>query len=580
MSGIAGVYYTIGEYNPRTLEELNQAIKDGRAKKINCEISKNVDFSLAITNEMKGQIIKVYVIDNAGNFRVASTINSGDNDIPKLKNIELVSITKNGEYFEESTAHKKHSFGSEKLQDSYPFTKFYYASDVSYLKFNVIEEHQDDVIITVSVSGGKSVTFNASEMCKITNEGEEINFPYSFKADEVVNANSVGIRISEKNDIETYYIPIKAVAEKLELTTSDDENVYQFFISASDGKYNHKTDENNPLTIEDVYYNPSDANDSRISIVLSETVKEKPYEISGLDDTIDAYFYRVGENSNTLDISFSDDVGISNYEIELVKVAENGEEATILSTTVDLSGGIERIGTYTVTTVATNAEGEEVVTVATETEPYKERATKSETDTIPITMPEQIVFSEDGYYKLRTTLTDLEGNKNIVEKNYIVDTVAPVIEDFNYKIRTGFLHYLTFGIYGSEKIELAIKVSDGIFMSSGVLIENIKLFWDGEEYSAHEEDGWYVFNILSPVHNDTPYIKITDRMEHSNKYYFSTIDDAEDEFWSNESTNTEFEKNLVLNDEKSGVTLVLEDNSPEFTVIPIGSNFKTDLGDD
>ena len=556
-SGISAIYYSEGSKKLNTLSQI-----EANAKKIDLDQTENgVNFSIELTKDLKGKQLIFYAVDNAKNIRTVLSPLFDDADIPQIDNIDIVSITSDDLGFTESDKHQRYEYGSSKLEYA-PYTNFLYAGDSSYFRFNIAEEHQNDVVISINVSKSvEQAQFYVAEMSKI-NIGDNMQEPFYFEPEAIENPNGFCV-IRNDGDV-SYYIPVKTVSEKCGMFPSDDKNVYNFSFRVSDGKYNHIS---KLETVTQVFYDPYDSQDNLIDLALSESNIQKStddkYKDEGLDNQADAYFYGIEKNSNYIDISMSDDTGISSYAIKLYRISSDDKELVYEKLNNEIAYGTEKTGTYTVMKEEVNESGETVSVLFEEKETYfaREKGIISEKVTLP----------DDGVYCLEITVTDIGGNKSVETKSYIVDSIAPVIEGMNYAIKKDIFHYLTFGIYGNNKAVLKIKVSDGID-GSGVPVDNIKLYWDkeNEPYHASLDGEWFVFEELSPEHHAVPYIIITDRMKHFSQYYFKTIDSIQ---------QTEpAEKNLV--DEDTGVALILETTKPQYTVTPVSSNFRTNLGKD
>ena len=556
-SGISAIYYSEGSKKLDTLSKI-----EANAKKVDLvQAEDGVNFSIELTQGLKGKQLIFYVVDNAKNIRTVLSPVFNDTDIPQISNINIVSIISNNGKFVESDTHQRYEYGSSNLEYA-QYTNFLYAGDFSYFKFNIAEEHQNDVVISVNVSkSAEQAQFYAKEMSKMNIE-DTMQDQFYFDPKAIENPN--GFCIAENDGTVSYYIPVRTIKEKCEMLPSDDKSVYNFSFRVSDGKYCHvsKTE-----TVEQVFYDPYDSQDCMINLALSESNIQKSaegkYEDEGLEERADAYFYGIGKDSNYIDISMSDDTGISSYTVKLYKIGFDDKKLVYEKSNNKIAYGTEQIGTYTVMKGEVNESGETVSV------PFEEKETYFVREKGIIT--EKVTLPNDGIYCLEITVTDIGGNNSAETKNYIVDSTAPVIEEMNYEIQKDIFHYLTFGIYGNNKAVLKIKVSDGL-EGSGVPVDNIKLYWDkeNEPYHASFDGECFVFEELSPEHHAVPYIIITDRMKHFSQYYFKTIDSIQ----QTEPAETN------LTDKATGVALILETNKPQYTVTPVSSNFRTDLGKD
>lgn len=537
LSEITNIYYTKDIPNLETKEKIQQY-----GTRVDIEKTDNgVNFSILLNRDLQRKNITVYVIDEAGNIQSSLTDNNmtEDIDIPELGEHSIISIT----YDENSNAVEEKQinriFGHEMLEE-HPLTDYIYVSDVSYIKVNAKDEHFDSLVLSVRI-------------------GEEYN-DIVFKTEELTSPNKVNF--SEN----TYYISIENLIRKLKLR--DSSVLFNEIVIKARDTFQNENDKENNITLNNIYYDSLNSEDCQISLSLSQEVFEKSnsgYDDKELDDEIDAYFY--GE-SNTIDITLNDDVGLANYSVKLYQIDENTNHKTLKTTdTADVSSGDICEGSYIATTIVTDSNVTKKVETTTVTVNYNEP--------IKEVIPETIEFTSDGVYELEVAVTDLEGNKNFVRKKSIVDTTAPTIDDLVYTEKDNILKYFTFGIYGPTDITLMIKVNDG-YRRSGVSPKNVVLYWNEKEYTAHCDGEWLVFDRLEPYGNSVPRIVVADRMGNENTYYFTTNEDVS-------NVPNAPEEKLVLNssviDDETGAMLILESNNPVYTVTPAGSNYKSNLGE-
>ncbi|MDE6036196.1 MAG: Ig-like domain repeat protein [Ruminococcus sp.] len=134
-----------------------------------------------------------------------------------------------------------------------------------------------------------------------------------------------------------------------------------------------------------------------------------------------------------------------------------------------------------------------------------------------------------GDYDLCVEVIDLAGNKISDENKYVkfhIDKTAPEINgnNFNYEVTSSILKYFTFGIFGKDSISMSLDVNE-----QGCGIKKVSLYWapeiNGEltEYPfVKDGNGRYTVSGLTPSGKAVPYIKITDNLENTSKYYFTS----------------------------------------------------------
>lgn len=184
-------------------------------------------------------------------------------------------------------------------------------------------------------------------------------------------------------------------------------------------------------------------------------------------------------------------------------------------------------------------------------------------------IPDSIkVNFESGKYTVSITAVDLAGNEktlpNSPDFNYpqfYVDTIAPTVDNVQYNVTPSLLKYFSFGIFGNETISLSVHVNDN---DTGCGVKKVTLYWAEKgsttlkAYSPSKvENGEYVFADLSPDSEAVPYIVVSDFMDNTNTYYFTTVE--------NDSEEKNIGK-LILDDKTSGITLALEDDAPTVEV--------------
>ena len=525
-SGIQGIYYTVNA-DQRPVEQQWTAIqyKENEGK---------VDISFTLDASLKDASIVVYVVDNAGWQSTASlNVANHDHQTPEITDVSIVTPSYSDNDTEKKhpnwNAQEPHEYGHDKLDD-HPVNKYIYASDESFIKINVNDDLYD-LKFKVTVNGHE-VSYTAEDLVQV--EGD-----YSTNG--------------------TYYIPLSNAA--FDLSAND---VFSVSVEASDSQ---NTSESIPLDTE-VFYDPNGTADSKIAPSLSGNYTLRNanghYSNNRLDDKYNAYFGNPGESkNNSVSISISDDVGLSSYSISV-----NG---TTVQAESNLAEGVEKEGSYPVTTEVTDEEGNVSTETSSVTVTYKDK-TKVPTKDNPC----KIQLSNEGEYQIEVTVIDLAGNTHKEEYLYFVDTQAPIIGNngdgsFTYSYDSDLLQYFSFGIFGHTSITLSVTVNDGGHNSSGISRDDIKLYWAPEnsssdltEYSVVRAEGnKFVFNELpiseGSILSAVPFITVCDYMGNESKYYFKTESGV-----LNRADAEELEK----------ATLVLETFPPEYTITPSGSNYK------
>jgi len=189
---------------------------------------------------------------------------------------------------------------------------------------------------------------------------------------------------------------------------------------------------------------------------------------------------------------------------------------------------------------------------------------------------------ESGYYQLCVEATDIAGNKIENSNKYVsfyVDKDAPEIDGngVNYEVTSSILQYFTFGIFGNNIISINLDVNDS---SSG--IKDVYLYWYSEKngeltkYALEKtKKGKYQVSGLSPYGKAVPYIEITDKLENTSRYYFTT--NAEKK--GNKTIGELILDNGSLNDDEKAI-LVLEDEKPVVSVTVPEDYKKYQVGDE
>lgn len=147
---------------------------------------------------------------------------------------------------------------------------------------------------------------------------------------------------------------------------------------------------------------------------------------------------------------------------------------------------------------------------------------------------------------------DLAGNTRTETDDFYVDTTSPIVIEESYTYKPSILNYLTFGIFGNNTIDIAIKVKDNDD-GCGVDKEDVYLHWGEKEIKkvSAEEDGVTVFTFegLPIGKDDIPYIVITDLLGNTANYYFKNED--------GKLSNRDDEIHLVLENIKPTSEIIL-----------------------
>ncbi|MDE6004585.1 MAG: hypothetical protein K2G88_04280 [Oscillospiraceae bacterium] len=519
------------------IEELSKIsvyyiINDGEVISDGIEIEDgdgHYSFSFTLDESLNDADIVVYVEDEAGNVNFASTEGTDfDSQCPEISSVSVVD--KDGKEI------NPHAFGdSEELLEDHPYTSYLYANDDAFLKVVVTDDAE---------------SYERLQLILEVNE-EELAQSFAVK--------DLSLPDSFHNEDGVYYIPLNH--EVLALTEG---KIYNIGVKVTDELLNYTS--TNAVSLNNaILYDPATEGYQPITISEDGNIKH-------IDDNYDAYFGAVEEgDQNSISISLQDDIGIASYSISVN--GPNGQK----NITTDLSEGIEKIGTYTVTTVVetevTDSEGntstETTVVTETKEQPYREVALKPVYDDGESAF--MFLFDTDGVYTVNITIVDLAGNISEESRTYSVDTTAPIIDtdingSFSYSIEQGLLRYFTFGIFGKETVTLSITITDG---GSGMDSNAVVLHWAPEisgdltEYNVVKIEGnKFIFAelpIVDGLLSATPYITISDRMGNESIYYFR---------------NEHRKLNHADADNLGTATLVLETYPPHFSITANGSNYK------
>ncbi len=490
-SGVQDIYYAVNNDRLRTLEDIHQNASQTDVKEI--EGRQKVNFSIPLNLYMKLQTVTVYVIDTAGNVcRVSSGKEvTADLDEPEFVSHKLISIEKDGQNNPKEAEKRRIEFGSDALPES-NLTKHYYISDNDYIKATIKEEHLKQVELKATV-GEKDYTATVSV--------KEMETPAG---------------ISKKEGV--YYIPISALGQIFRKNNVTDCLVNKLVVSAED-THHHTSDTDKNIVETDLFYDGFTADKDVVVQTDFEGEKKTAADVPGLSADVAGYF----SGPSTLKLTFTDDCGLQSYDVVLSKLTSDDKKTPI-----------NRLSDKDLYTTETS---ESIIYVMP----------RKEVKELPLAL------NGDGKYVVDITVTDMAGNEKNLSYYYVVDTTAPKIEDFKYTVEPDILRYFTVGIFGNDGIVVKVKVNDGDF-GAGFDMNEVKLYWGKAEepYIAVLNDGWCEFGILPVDSSGKPYITLTDRLNNTSKYYFSTVTKDEEE-----------KPNQLLSNEDSGVALTLESTHPQ-----------------
>ena len=497
-SGVQDIYYAVNNDRLRTLEDIHQNASQTDVKEI--EGRQKVNFSIPLNLYMKLQTVTVYVIDTAGNVcRVSSGKEvTADLDEPEFVSHKLISIEKDGQNNPKEAEKRRIEFGSDALPKS-NLTKYYYISDNDYIKATIKEEHLKQVMLKATV-GEKDYTATVSV--------KEMETPAG---------------ISKKEGV--YYIPISALGQILRKNNVTDCLINKLVVSAED-THHHTSDTDKNIVETDLFYDGYKADeDVVVQFDYGDVKKYTATDTPGLSANVAAYF----SGPSMVNLTFDDDCGLQSYEVVISKLTSDNKKTPI------------------------NHLSDKDLRTSEKSESIEYVMPRKEVKNLPLAL------KDDEKYVVDITVTDLAGNEKSISHYYIVDTAAPKIEDFSYKVEPDILRYFTFGIFGNDSIVVKIKITDGDF-GAGFDLNEVKLTWDKKEpYTAVLNDGWYEFRNLPVDNTGEPYITLTDRLENESNYYFSTVIGAEEK------------PNRLLFDEETDVALTLESEPPQCQITPAGT---------
>lgn len=499
-SGVQDIYYAVNNDRLRTLEDIHQNASQTDVKEI--EGRQKVNFSIPLNLYMKLQTVTVYVIDTAGNVcRVSSGKEvTADLDEPEFVSHKLISIEKDGQNNPKEAEKRRIEFGSDALPKS-NLTKYYYISDNDYIKATIKEEHLKQVMLKATV-GEKDYTATVSV--------KEMETPAG---------------ISKKEGV--YYIPISALGQILRKNNVTDCLINKLVVSAED-THHHTSDTDKNIVETDLFYDGYKADeDVVVQFDYGDVKKYTATDTPGLSANVAAYF----SGPSTVNLTFDDDCGLQSYEVVISKLTSDNKKTPI------------------------NHLSDKDLRTSEKSESIEYVMPRKEVKNLPLAL------KDDGKYVVDITVTDLAGNEKSISHYYIVDTAAPKIEDFSYKVEPDILRYFSFGIFGKDSVVVKVKVTDGDF-GAGFDLDGIKLYWDKAEepYSADLKDGWCEFANLPVNSSGEPHITLIDRLGNISNYFFTTVTDAEKE-----------KPDQLLSNEETNVALTLESEKPKCQIVPAGT---------
>jgi len=481
-------YWTQFKFEPKIpileegsgIENVTYKIDNGQEQSLNYDYKNGkCNFELLLNNDrfIYDKVITFIVKDKAGNSQTFE-LNVKDNDIPKVNEVTVVSIkTENDQRIEV----KKEAlpFGHKDVGN---YTNSIYANNENYLKINIDERSLQRIIITIN---------DNIEIFSIDNQQES-------------NKNNI-IFIRDENNIQDCYVYIPLVNLKF----LEDGGVNSIYVQAVDFANNSSETKNSV----DIFY---DNNKVFNSSIIIDSGKFGKWNSEEERNTIDGKRY-YGVDNDKISIEISDDGGIKGYT---VKISGPKDFKEILLT-ADISSGKSIEGTYT--TVVETADSAD--TDVNKTVTYKMPYTKYELEPILI---DNTVYNIDGKYTINVEVEDLAGNINEpINYDFYVDTTSPSVIEENYTYNPSILSYLTFGIFGNNTVDIAIKVKDND-AGCGVDKDCVSLHWGEKEIKkiSTEEDDTITFEFkgLSVGVDDIPYIVVTDLLGNTSNYYFKTED--------------------------------------------------------
>lgn len=488
------------EWEQGTVEIKNQEVDDDGT------ISFTLDWSDA--DWLKDVNVTFYIVDNAGN-ETSCALNEKAVSYDSLPPViiagkENLCITSSSD--KDAMPLEPFTYGAEELENRWNSV---YANDKCYLKLTIDEDDLHEIIVTLD--NEKSVAFTADGK----NEWE------CFESDK---GNATKVYLLKLSD----------------LRMSENEK-HSLSVIAKDGQNSSAkailTDLINDEEVEyTIFYDPEDDNDckSNVEFLKANKINDKNYYGKGFEDEVN--------------ITLNDDNGIRGYTIKI----SGPEDFKEIVLTTDISSGKSTKGTYTTVVDAADSENTDLNKTVTYKMPY----TKYDLEPILI---DSTVCNIDGKYTIMVQVEDLAGNMRTVPYDFYVDTTSPSIIEESYTYNPSILNYLTFGIFGNNTVDIAIKVKDNDD-GCGVNKDYVSIHWGEKEIKkiSTEEDGTITFTFegLSVGEDDIPYIIVTDLLGNTANYYFTT-GDVKLSNGVGKLSNGDYEIHLVLENIKPTSEIIL-----------------------
>lgn len=476
------IYYKVNQYGIEweqgTVERSNQTVNEDGTISFTLDLSSN--------EWINNTNVTFYIVDNAGN-KTSCILNeeavSYDPSVPVINSLCVASSTD-----ENAAALKYLSFGNEKLGN---LCNSVYANGDNYLKVTITDNDLreikvliDDEITVIFTGDGKDNTKKWE--CLDGDNGGEIK-EYFLKLSDL------DMSVNEEHSLSIAAKDSQNASNSITLNTSDEDTEVEYTI----------------------IYDPFDDSDCSIDCTSQneKIINDKNYYGKDFKDDIN--------------ISFFDDNGIKNYLVEIT-----GPEGFSKNTgSVDVSEGEEVDEICKEEVVVTDDNGDAILN---EDGSVK---TKIVTESVSYRMPyKTIVYTEsinntvykyDGKYVITVTVEDLAGNIRKESYEFYVDSASPSIVEEKYTYNHSILNYLSFGIFGNETIDITITVEDN---ETGCGVDNagVCLYWGDSSFNGKmiENNGVkeYKFEDLPVGGDDVPYITVTDMLDNSANYYFTTED--------------------------------------------------------
>ena len=486
------------EWEQGTVERENQEVNDDGT------ISFTLDWSNA--EWLKDVNVTFYIVDNAGNETfcpLSEKAVSYDSAPPVLiTGKENLCITSSSD--KDALPLEPFTYGSEELKN---YWNSVYANDKCYLKLTIEESDLHEIIVTVDNERLVAFTADGKNKTKIwecVESGNSNETKIYF-----LKISDLDMPANEKHSLSIIAKDSQNSSEKAVLTTQIDDKAVEYT----------------------VLYDPKDDADSQIDLKLKNTKN-----INGKD------YY--GKNfKDEIIISMSDDNGIKKYSVHIF--GPDGFET--IQYEKYLFDGEDTVGTYEGETISNSSD--DMIATVTGTVTYNMPYTKYDLEPILI---DNTICNIDGQYKISVKVEDLAGNTRSKCGKFYIDTTSPSIIEENYTYNPSILNYLTFGIFGNNTVDIAIKVKDNDD-GCGVDKEDVYLHWGEKEIKkvSAEEDGVTVFTFegLPIGKDDIPYIVITDLLGNTANYYFKNED--------GKLSNRDDEIHLVLENIKPTSEIIL-----------------------